>query len=41
MTRADPWTGSRCPICPREWPVESIRQQCLTEHGPAQQEDDQ
>lgn len=30
----DPWTGTRCPVCPRHWPVESIRQQCLTEHGP-------
>lgn len=31
---SDPWAGSRCPIpgCPRQWPVESIRQQCLREH---------
>lgn len=31
---ADPWNGTRCPTCPRHWPVDSIRQQCLTEHGP-------
>lgn len=30
----DEWSGTRCPRCPRPWPVESIRQQCLVEHGP-------
>jgi hypothetical protein len=32
---SDPWTGTRCPICPRQWPVDTIRQQCIDEHGPA------
>ena len=36
----DPWTGTRCPVCPRQWPVESIRQQCLAEHGPGRDDDE-
>lgn len=30
---SDPWTGARCPVCGRDWPVESMRQQCIREHG--------
>lgn len=37
MTR-DAWRGDGCPVdgCTREWPVETIRAQCILEHGPAE-----